>query len=294
MKKVLLTGGTGLIGKYTIEPLLKAGFKVFVVSSKNRKKLNGVEIIQADLLNFDDIKKVFEKVKPHYILHFAWDTTPGSYLESDLNFKWLNSSLEMLKQFKIHGGKRAIYAGTCFEYKFKNQPLAETDKLNPQTTYAKCKNELREKAQIFCIENKINFCWGRIFYVYGECEQEKRLIPTVIKTLAHNKVFSTKSADLIRDYMFAQDVARAFVILLDSNVTGCVNICTAIPISIKEIICTIARKMNKEHLIKIENEASNDAPIILGDNSRLKNELHFEAEFSLESSLDIILKKNLY
>lgn len=176
MKRVLLTGATGLIGKNAIKPLVDAGFEVFAVSTSSAKcKTQNVKWLSGNLLNQSDVADVFERVKPDYLLHFAWDTTPGTYLESDLNYKWLESSLEMLKQFKINGGKRAVFAGTCFEYDFKDAPLKESDKLNPTTVYAKCKAELNKKASEFCKNNGISFAWGRIFYVYGVGEHEKRL-----------------------------------------------------------------------------------------------------------------------
>lgn len=311
MKKVLLTGSTGLIGKYAIEPLLEAGFEVFAVSTKgrgNRKEerenlstirpfnhSTNINWIQADLLNFSDIKRIFEEVKPDYLLHFAWDTRPGIYLEDNSNFDWLKSSLEMLKQFKAQGGKRAVFAGTCFEYEFEYEtigaPLKEDAKLNPTSTYAKCKNHLRELSELYSAKNDLSFGWGRIFYVYGENEQEKRLIPFVIKTLSENNEFKTSSGDLIKDYMFAGDIAGAFVKFLDSNVEGCVNICAGIPVTVADMALTIARKIGKEHLVKLEPKPSKEPGRILGDNTRLTKEVGFVPKYSLSEGIDIVLKR---
>lgn len=289
MKTILLTGATGLIGKETIIPLLNRGFKIFAVSSKEQNKTDGITWIKADLLDDLEINRLFEQVRPEYLLHFAWDTTPGSYLESDLNFKWLNSSLNMLKQFKLRGGKRVVFAGTCFEYEFKNEPLKETDKTSPVSTYAKCKNELRKLAIDYCRENELSFGWGRIFYVYGKGEHEKRLVPFVINSLKQNKEVVISVGDLIKDYMFTKDIARAFVQFLDSDVTGCVNICSAKPIKIKEIVSLIAEKLDKKNLIIFEPKDTTEPPIILGDNTRLKTEVGFEPEYTFDSGLDYIL-----
>lgn len=295
MRKILLTGPTGLIGKYAIEPLLEAGFEVFAVSSKSKEADSKINWVKADLLYFADIKRVFEEVKPEYLLHFAWDTTPGSYLESNLNFDWVQSSLEMLKQFKQHGGKRAVFAGTCFEYEFEYEilgaPLKEDTKLNPTSTYAKCKNHLNGLATLYSMKNDISFGWGRIFYVYGENEQEKRLIPYVINCLSHDKEFSTSAGELIKDYMFAEDIAGAFVKFLDTEVEGCVNICTGKPVALKEIVSLIAKKLGKEHLVTFENKGTKEPGRILGDNSRLANEVGFVPKYSLSQGLDKVLKR---
>lgn len=292
MKRVLLTGATGLIGKYAIQPLLDAGFEVFAVSSKSEKEKTANEKlfwIKADLLNFSDIKKIFEQVKPQYLLHFAWDTTPGSYLESDLNYKWLNASLEMLNQFKSHGGKRAVFAGTCFEYEFKKDPLKEDAKTAPTMLYAKCKDSLNQQAQLYCKNNDISFGWGRIFYVYGEGEHEKRLFPHVINSLKNDKQVIITVGNLVKDYMFASDVAGAFVKFLDTNVQGVVNICSGKPITVKEIVSLIAQKTGKENLVKFEDKPSKEPEIILGDNFRLLNEVGYHPKFTMDEALDILI-----
>jgi len=291
MKKVLLTGATGLIGKYAIQPLLDAGFEVFAATIDADKKTPGVNWIKTNLLEMESIKSLFETVKPQYLLHFAWDTTPGTYLESDLNFKWLESSLEMLKQFKVQGGKRAVFAGTCFEYQFQDKPINElTAGFNPTTKYARCKNQLREEATEFCAANDISFGWGRIFYVFGEGENEGRLVPKVIKFLKEDKPMEFSVGHLIKDYMFAGDIAGGFVKFLDSDVKGCVNICTSNPVSIKELVSLIAKKLGKEHLVKFENKETTEAKIIVGDNTRLTKEVGFTPKHTLDSALDLMIK----
>lgn len=289
MKRVLLTGATGLIGRETLKPLIESGFEVFAVSSKEQNDTENVNWIQADLLDEHSVKTVFESVKPEYLLHLAWYATPPTYLESDLNFKWLASSLKMLEEFKNYGGKRAVFAGTCFEYEFKNEPLKETDKTNPTSTYAKCKNELRERATDYCDKSEISFGWGRIFYVYGKGEHEKRLVPFVINSLKNDKEVVISVGDLIKDYMYSKDVANAFVKFLESDARDCVNICSAKPVTIREVVLSIADKMNKTNLVKFEHKETAQPPVILGDNTRLKNEINFTPDYSLDTGLCEVL-----
>lgn len=292
MKRVLLTGATGLIGKYAIQPLLDLGFDVFVISSKDIKcQESSAKCINANLLDLNDIKRIFDEVKPQYLLHFAWDTTPGVYLESNVNFDWVQASLEMLKQFKANGGKRAVFAGTCFEYEFEDEPLNETKtKLNPTSTYAKCKNHLNGLATLYCEKNDISFGWGRIFYVYGENEHEKRLVPHVIKSLREGKEVTITAGELKRDYMFAGDIAAGFVAFLNSEVRGSVNICTGEAPKIKEIVDFIAEKLDKKNLVKYIDESANQPKIIVGDITRLSKEVKFTPNYTLASGLEKMLQ----
>lgn len=275
-KKIILTGATGLIGKEVLPLLKKEGFDILALSSKN-----------CNLFNKDEIDNVFNEFKPEYLLNFAWCTT-GNYLTSDLNYKFVDAGMNMLKAFNRNSGRRAVFAGTCFEYKFKNAPLKENDELNPLTIYAKCKVELFKQATEYCIQNGISFGWGRIFYVYGKNENEKRLTPYIINNLKNNNPVEIKCGQLIKDYMYTKDIAAAFVKFLCSNTQGALNICTGKGISLAAYATTIAKKLDKTEYLTIKNEETSQPPVILGDNSKLK-QIGFIHQYNFENALDEII-----
>lgn len=287
-KKVLLTGVTGLIGKEIIEPLKNMGFEISALTIDENNPDNGVNWIKCNLFDENSVKQAFEQVKPTHLLNFAWATT-GDYLSSAINFEFVKAGLNLLKYFKENGGQRVIYVGTCFEYKFKDEPLKESDPVNPQTLYAVCKNSLHEMAEEFCKINNISFGYGRIFYVYGHGENEKRLTAHLIKTLSNNGEVIINNGDLIKDYMYTKDIAGGFAAFLNSNVTGTVNMCTGIGISLKEYSTYIAQKLGKEKYLTVKQEQTNQPPVIVGDNSRLVNEVGYKIQYSFEKAIDEIL-----
>lgn len=276
-KKVILTGATGLIGKEAPPYLEAEGFEVLAPSSKI-----------CNLFKKEEIEKVFAEFQPEYLLNFAWCAT-GDYLTSDLNYKFVDAGMNMLESFKKNGGRHAVFAGTCFEYDFKPAPLKEDDPLNPQTIYAQCKVDLYKKAAEFCKNNNITFGWGRIFYVYGKNEHEKRLTPYIINNLKNNQPVEIKCGQLVKDYMYTKDIARAFVKILTSKTEGAVNICTGRGISLSDYGMAIARKLGKTEYLTVKNEQTAQPPSIIGDNSKL-NALGFTPAYNLEQALDEILK----
>ena len=287
-KTILLTGVTGLIGKEIIEPLKKLGYKISALTIDENNPDNGVNWIKCNLFDAESVKYSIEKVKPTHLLNFAWTTT-GDYLTSSINFEYVKAGLNLIKYFKEYGGKRAIYVGTCFEYKFKDSILKEDDEKNPQTLYAKSKDALHNMVEEYCKLNNISFGYGRIFYVYGRKENEKRLTANIIKSLRENKEIDIFNGDFVRDYMYAKDIAGAFAKFVDSNVEGSVNICTGKGISLKEYSMTIAKKLGKEKLVNIKYENLNQPMFIVGDNSRLKNEVGYELQYSFDEAIDEIL-----
>lgn len=278
-RKVLLTGASGLIGKEAVEPLRELGFEVYAP-----------DLDEFNLFENESVEKYLDKVKPAYLLHFAWFTGKG-YLESELNSKFLNSSIKLLENFIKNGGKRAVFAGTCFEYDFCDEPIKETQNLNPQTLYAKSKNELRQKAEIIAKEHDISFGWGRIFYVYGKNEVETRLGGALANKLARNEVVTINSAQLQRDYVYTKDIARAFVSFLNSDVTGCVNIAKNQGMTLGDFALEYAKQLGKEQYLNIQYEESNQPLKIIGDNSRLLNEVGFVFKYNHKEAVTEILSK---
>lgn len=288
-KKILLTGVTGLIGKEIIKPLKDLGFELSALTIDENNPDNGVNWIKCNLFDSESVKKAVEKVKPTHLLNFAWATT-GDYLTNPINFEFVKAGLNLIKYFKEFGGKRAIYVGTCFEYKFKDEPLKESGERNPQTLYAKSKDALHNMVEEYCRLNDISFGYGRIFYVFGRKENEKRLTAHIIKSLRENKEVNIINGDFVRDYMYAKDIAGAFAKFAASDVEGSVNICTGKGISLKEYALTIAKKLGKENLVNIKYEALNQPMFIVGDNSRLKNEVEYKLKYSFEKAIDEILE----
>lgn len=285
---MILTGATGLIGKESLPHLKEQGFEIYALTIDEINPDWGINWIKCNLFDEGSVKNVMEQVKPTHLLHFAWATT-DDYLTSNVNFDFLKASLNLLKNFKENGGKRAVFAGTCFEYEFKDEPLKEDGKLNPQTTYAKCKNYLRELAELYCENNDISFGWGRIFYVYGHGENEKRLTAHIINNLNQNQQVAINNGGLIKDYMYTKDIAKAFVTFLDTNVIGCVNICTGKGISLEDYATKIAEKLKKTEYLTIKHEKTTQPPKIIGDNSRLINDVGFTPLYTFEKALQEIL-----
>lgn len=288
-KKVLLTGVTGLVGKEVIKPLQDMGYEISALTIDDNNPDNGVNWIKCNLFDNDSVKQAVEQVKPTHLLNFAWATT-GNYLVSDINLEFVKAGLNLLKHFKANGGKRAIFVGTCFEYLFKDEPLKETDPTNPQTLYAVCKDALHRMAEEYCKINDISFGYGRIFYVYGHGENEKRLTAHLIKTLNNNETVTINCGRLIKDYMYTKDIAGGFATFLNSNVEGTVNMCTGNGISLEDYSRFIARKLGKEKYLVIKQEETTQPPIIVGDNTRLTKEVGYKIQYSLEQAIDEILE----
>jgi nucleoside-diphosphate-sugar epimerase len=290
-KRVLVTGGTGFIGRWTIPVLDECGYEIHIVSSKARTI--GPQDIpaiyhQCDLLNHKQMRDLVEKVRPTHLLHLAWDVTHGEFWTSQTNFSWVSASLDLLKAFHEFGGQRVIMAGTCAEYDWNYGYCVENvTPIVPATFYGVCKSSLAAMLSSFGNTYNLSTAWGRIFHLYGPDENKARLVPSVITNMIRGETVKCSHGNQIRDFMYSEDVAAAFVALLDSEVEGSVNITSGIPVSLKDVIETIGKELDYKGEIAYGSipTAESDPPLLVGDNKRLIKEVGFMPRFSLEEGI---------
>jgi nucleoside-diphosphate-sugar epimerase len=112
VKRVLLAGGTGFVGRHTRPLLLARGYQVHAVTHKPfQERQEKVQYHEADLLDSGQVADLVASVQPTHLLHFAWCTAPGDYGTSLENVRWVQASLSLLQAFSLHRGQRAVMAG---------------------------------------------------------------------------------------------------------------------------------------------------------------------------------------
>ncbi len=105
LKRILVTGGTGFVGKAVISELLNYDIEIIVAT---RKKIEDKRIKSyiINLENTNEIPKMFEIIRPECLLHLAWNVNHVTYLSSDENLKWTTISMELAKYFNTMGKGR--------------------------------------------------------------------------------------------------------------------------------------------------------------------------------------------
>lgn len=290
MKRIILTGASGFIGQFCSRELVARGYDVHAVSSKRRDNdSTGIVWHQADLLDSAKIPALLSEIQATHLLHLAWYAEPGKYWTAEENISWCQASLSLYRHFADNGGRRLVTAGTCAEYDWRYGYCTERiTPLVPATLYGTCKHALQLVSDAFAIERGLSSAWGRIFYLYGPGEHPARLVPSVIESLIGRQPALCTHGRQIRDFMYVQDVASAFAALLDSDVKGPVNIGSGEPITIAEIAQTIAAKLSRSDLLCFGAKPApeNDAPLVLANVARLREEVGWDPKFDLNAGLE--------
>lgn len=290
MRRVLLTGATGFIGRHCLPMLLERGYEVHAVSSKpHKEQSSGIYWHQIDLLHAGQVGELVSKVTPTHLLHLAWYTVPGEYWNSLENVRWVQASLGLLHSFAEHGGQRVVMAGTCAEYDWKYGYCSEeVTPLLPATLYGTCKHSLQTMLDAFSRQVGLRSAWGRIFFLYGPGEHPDRLVSSVVLSLLQGKQARCSHGNQIRDFLYVQDVADAFIALLESDVVGPVNIGSGCPLALKIIIYKIADKIGCRDLVRLGEAliSENDPPLLLADVRRLSSEVGWRKKYGLDVGLE--------
>lgn len=292
VKRVLVTGATGFIGRQSLRVLLDAGFEVHALSrSKGEADIEsgGVRWHRADLFENPVAETVLAEVRPTHLLHFSWYAEPGRYWTAAENFDCVRASLALLQAFAGQGGKRVVMAGTCAEYDWNYGWCSEgVTPLVPKTVYGTCKNALQDMLAVYARQFGLSSAWGRIFFLYGPHEHPSRLVSSVIRSILRGESALCSSGEQVRDFLHVSDVASAFVSLLNSEVQGAVNIASGEAMLLKDVVGKIAQKLQRPDLLKLGARATapQDPPLLLADVRRLKEELGWRPAFDIDRGLD--------
>ena len=299
MKRVLVTGAGGFIGRCSLEPLCAANYEVHAVLSKKARSGEGVRVLDArlhhaDLLDAAEVTTLIASVRPTHLLHFAWIATPGLYWNSVENHRWLAASRHLLECFGAGGGVRAVMAGSCAEYDWsrvqvcneRSSPLASSSgKSLP--AYTECKLALQHTLAEAGRRQGLSTAWGRIFFQFGPHEHPERLVASVIISLLSGREALCTHGRQVRSYLHVADVGAAFAALLQSEVTGPVNIGSGEPIPIAALLERLARQIGRTDLLRLGARAApeGEPPLLVPDVGRLRDEVGFMPRWALDEGL---------
>ncbi len=289
LTKVLVTGGTGFIGQYCLSQLQEKGYEIHAVSSVPRASTAAVRWHHASLLDVAQTRAIVRAVNPSHLLHLAWYTKHGKYWSALENLDWVQNSLALIREFTQVGGERLVCAGTCAEYDWGHGICFEDQTpLIPATLYGTSKHALETTLRSWCQVTGLSSAWGRVFSLYGPRENPQRLVPSVVRAILKREVATCGNPTLVRDYLHVEDVAAAFVALLESCLEGPVNIGSGKGVTLRDLVKKIAEKLDGHTFVNFgapQSISKGQPELLLPDVAGLVS-TGWKKRFDLDSGLD--------
>jgi nucleoside-diphosphate-sugar epimerase len=279
VSRVLVTGSSGFIGARVLDPLLEAGHEVHAISRRGgRPNCDQVISHRTDLTDAAATESAIRRIEADSLIHLAWYVEHGRYWRSPENFTWIEATLRLLRSFAEAGGRRAVLAGTCAEYEWSRERYDErSSPLVPATLYGVAKHATHLVAERFATDVDLELAWGRIFMPYGPDEPDERLVPSVVRALLRGREAPVSDGRQARDFIYVDDVARAFVAILDSHVGGAINVGSGRRSTIGEMVTLLAEEIGRPELVRWGALPSRpgEPSELIADVGRLREEVGF-------------------
>ena len=262
MKKILVTGASGFIGKHVITCLLKQSYQVIATSrnqatAEKQSWYKKVTYIPYDINKpANDLYTLFHK--PDSVIHLAWEGLPD-YRSLQHFQTTLPAQYNFITNLLNNGLKQIIISGTCFEYGLKEGCLNENMNTVPYTSYGFAKDTLHKMLKFYLQDkNGKTLIWTRLFYTYGEGQNPQSFVPQLQQAIKNkDKEFKMSAGDQKRDYLPVKELAQKLCRLVTLNKTQTLNICSGKPITILALAEKIKNEFNSTiHL----NTGSYDYP----------------------------------
>lgn len=297
-KNILVTGGTGLIGRQLVDILLKYEANVTIVSlDDNIIAPKGVKFQKADLRKFENCldvcrgnEIVFNLVGIKGSPKMAM-SKPASFFVPTITF-----SINMMEAARLSGVERYLYTSSVGVYSpaeifyeddvWKTFP-SDNDKF---AGWAKRMGELQAEAY------KIEYDWDKISIVrpanvYGPFDnfdpENAMVIPSLINRALSEKGPLTVWGDgsPIRDFIHSKDVALGMIMAVEKNITHPINLGSGEGVSIKEIASTIANNIpgEKKEIIWDTSKPSGDKKRLM--DTTKAHSYGFKTTISLEDGI---------
>ena len=284
MAKVLVTGGTGMIGRYLVPLLLESDNEVTVASLDGKELCHPkAKFKRLDLRDINNCMNVCEGIDEVY--HLAGvKGSPKMCREQPADFfvPTISFSLNMMQAARKKGVKKYLFTSSVGVYHpaeiFKEEDVwktfpSENDKF---AGWAKRMGEMQAQAYQVQYKDSDNlYSIVRPGNVYGRYDnfdpQTAMVIPSLIA-----RIFKGESplnvwgdGSPIRDFIHASDVARAMIFVMNNNIEIPVNVSSGEPTSIKDVVEIISSCFDGATYQFTENGVSGDNKRLM-DISRLK------------------------
>jgi dTDP-6-deoxy-L-talose 4-dehydrogenase (NAD+) len=253
---VLLTGAAGFIGAHVVRGLIARGDEVLALvrpSTPLRRieaVIDRIRVVTAALEDTARLEAVLKDFQPQVTVHLAWYARPEDYLNAVANLESLAVTSAFVERAFRFGCRKVIGLGTSLEYAASNALRRESDAVDPVSLYASCKLGAWFVCRALARQHGAEVVWGRLFHVHGFGEDAARLIPAVARSLAAGKPFDLSPGLQVRDHLHVSDVAAAIIRLMDPGITGIVNVCSGVPVTLRDVLLAVGDILGKRDLLR--------------------------------------------
>ncbi|MGI8787277.1 MAG: NAD-dependent epimerase/dehydratase family protein [Pyrinomonadaceae bacterium] len=300
-EKILITGGTGFLGRHMVEALILKGVFPTILARGAEHKISARSVknpalIKIDLLDAAAVEIFLEKFRPAYIVHLAGITHAANQQTNELVENNFQATVNLLEAARTINVKRIIVTGTADEYGFQTAPQVETMPTNPISEYAVSKNKAVEYALALYKNYNTPIVVVRPFTIYGSGQPPKMFVSQAVECAVKGESFEMSHGTQKRDLLFITDFADAMIKVLEAeNIEGEIfNVGSGRAIALRDLAEKIWAIAGADvNLLKIGARQTNQNELhdTEADITKIKKRLNWQPQISLEEGLASIINK---
>ena len=309
MNSYFITGGAGFIGSSLSTRLINEGNKVIAIDNfcdfyDEKVKENNVKdllqnenfkLYRADIRDRQALKKIFDENEIDVVMHLAAMAGVRPSIENPVLYQEVNcmGTQNILEEMKAHNVKNLVMAssssvyGNCKEVPFREDMIVDFA-ISP---YAATKKANEVMTHVYHKLFNMNVIMLRFFTVYGPKQRPDLAINKFTRLMLNNEeipMFGDGSTS--RDYTYIDDIVDGIMksceyTMSHENVYEILNLGNSSPVSLKEMINTIAKTIGVEAKIKQLPMQPGDVDRTYADVSKAKNLIGYEPKISFEDGI---------
>lgn len=309
--KVLITGIEGFAGSHLAELLLGEGWDVYGIKHPESTPENlallsdSINISQIDINQHEQVNSEMEKILPEAIIHLAafsrvglsWSSRTYTYRTNILaTANLLEAAAEQPSKPRLLMISSAEVYGPLPE---DRMPIREDYLMNPVNPYAVSKASVELMMNQFMKENKdLNWKIVRPFNHTGPrqtggfvCSDFAQRVAQIEAGIAEPEI-KVGNLDARRDFSDVRDIVRSYKLLIESDSRKTYNVCSGRAYSIRQILDMLLGMSKIKIKVSVDEKKLRpiDTPVIVGDNTRIKQDLGWEPKIPFEKTLNDLLE----
>lgn len=305
MKTILITGGAGYIGSVAVKKLLDLEYNVIVVDnlSKGIKKFvdTRAKFYEVDLINKEDLKKIFQENTIHAAMHFAGYKAVGESMTNPIKYSEnITGTINLLDLMIKYNIPKIIYSSSAAVYgKSKSEIITEESPTNPQNYYGFTKLVCEDLIKWYSKTQNLDYVILRYFNVAGDGglnyidPKAENVIPIIIETILgkrekftiYGNDYATPDSTGVRDYINVNDLIEVHILALDLDQNEIINLGTNNGVSVQELVDTTIKITGKNLNYEYCERRKGDCGKLIASNEKAKRVLNWQPQKTIEEMI---------
>lgn len=245
--RVLITGGTGFIGRHLVAQCVRLGADVAVLSRVPQPTVlpDGVTVLHADLRRQTAVANALEGRAFEFVFNLGGYINHTPYFAGgrDVIEQHLTGLMNLVSALDRAALRGFVQVGSSDEYADQQAPQSGSSDSPPISPYAFAKRASTDLVRGLARHEGFPGTVARLFLAYGPGQGVQRLLPQIIQACLRDETFAVSPGEQTRDFCFIDDVVEGLIVAaVTPEARGhALNIASGEPVRIRDVVESVVR-----------------------------------------------------